>query len=95
MDEKGHRGDVFCLDEIIFPINIGKVHWICAVAFMDQRKIQVCDSMRPCNNVQCLRTIKRFTEDEHMAKKGRELPDTEKWNLVDSEKKTPAQENGE
>ena len=37
--------DIFALDKIVFPININESHWVCAVAFMQERKIQFYDSM--------------------------------------------------
>ena len=36
--------DIFQLDKIIFPINVGEVHWVCAVAFMQEKRIQYYDS---------------------------------------------------
>ena len=36
--------DIFCLDKIVFPINVGGVHWTCAVAFMQDKRIQYYDS---------------------------------------------------
>jgi sentrin-specific protease 1 len=32
-------GDVFELDKIFFPINVGRMHWICAVISMTEKKI--------------------------------------------------------
>jgi hypothetical protein len=37
--------DIFNLDKIFFPINQGRMHWICAVAFMQEKRIQFYDSM--------------------------------------------------
>lgn len=32
--------DIFNLDKIFFPINQGRMHWVCAVAFMQEKRIQ-------------------------------------------------------
>jgi sentrin-specific protease 1 len=37
--------DIFNLDKIFFPINVGRMHWICAVAYMSEKRIQMYDSM--------------------------------------------------
>lgn len=37
--------DIFALDKIVFPINVNESHWVCAVAFMQDKRIQFYDSM--------------------------------------------------
>ena len=37
--------DIFQLDKIICPVNIINSHWACAVIFVEEKRIQYCDSM--------------------------------------------------
>jgi sentrin-specific protease 1 len=37
--------DIFGLEMIFFPINVSQSHWVCAVAFMQEKRIQFYDSM--------------------------------------------------
>jgi sentrin-specific protease 1 len=85
--------DIFNLDKIIFPINEGRMHWLCAVAFMQEKRIQLYDSMGS-NGMHYLRSLLQYVEDEHQAKKGTPLPDAHEWRLVPCESATPRQRNG-
>jgi sentrin-specific protease 1 len=85
--------DIFKLSKIVFPINQNQMHWICAVAFMDEKRIQAYDSMgSSCQSY--LQHIFQYIKDEHMDKKGTPLPDADKWNLVPCTSDTPHQRNG-
>jgi len=84
--------DVFALDKIVFPINVGGVHWTCAVAFMQEKKIQFYDSMGG-GGQRYVNGLLRYFEDEHKDKKKAPL-DTSEWNLVTCQPDTPQQLNG-
>lgn len=84
--------DVFALDKIIFPVNVGGVHWTCAVAFMQEKRIQFYDSMGG-GGQRYVNGLLRYFEDEHKDKKKKPL-DTSEWNLVTCEPDTPQQLNG-
>jgi len=84
--------DVFALDKIVFPINVGGVHWTCAVAFMQEKKIQFYDSMGG-GGQRYVNGLLRYFEDEHKDKKKASL-DTSEWNLVSCQPDTPQQLNG-
>ena len=43
--------DIFALDKIVFPINVNQSHWVCAVAFMQEKRIQFYDSMVCCTSI--------------------------------------------
>ena len=37
---------MFEQDKVIMPANVGKVHWCCAVVYVQQRRIQYYDRCR-------------------------------------------------
>ncbi|KAL7564634.1 hypothetical protein ACA910_009323 [Epithemia clementina (nom. ined.)] len=86
--------DIFQLDKVIFPINQGGMHWVCAVAFIQERRIQFYDSLGS-SGMDYLRYILRYLQDEHLDKKKRPLPDVDDWKLVPCDvENTPRQLNG-
>ena len=85
--------DLFALDKIFFPMNLSNMHWACAVIYMQEKRIQVYDSMHGPGDEQ-LRGLMQYVKDEWKAKKGGELPDADEWNLVTCEPDTPSQHNG-
>lgn len=90
-----HTGkDIFNLDKIFFPINVGGSHWICAVAFMQEKRIQMYDSFYGSGH-DYLRHILQYLKDEHLDKKKSPLPNPEEWVLVPTQPDTPKQANCE
>jgi sentrin-specific protease 1 len=85
--------DIFNLDKIFFPINVSRMHWVCAVVFMQQKKVQFYDSMGD-GGMYHLKAIFRYIQDEHQAKEGAPLPDADAWTLVPCLSDTPRQKNG-
>ena len=85
--------DIFNLDKIFFPINVGRMHWVCAVAFIQEKRIQFYDSMGADGRAY-LEHIFRYLQDEHMDKKKCPLPDIDEWLLVECTHDTPRQGNG-
>ncbi|KAL3913872.1 MAG: hypothetical protein SGARI_000432, partial [Bacillariaceae sp.] len=85
--------DIFALDKIIFPINMGQMHWICAAIFMEKKKIQVFDSMGSSGELY-LQALFQYLQDEHMDKKKKPLPDQDEWELITTTRDTPRQRNG-
>ena len=85
--------DIFKLDKIVFPINVQQMHWICAVAFMTEKRIQIYDSMGS-GGQHYLDSLFQYLQDEHMDKKKSPLPDVEDWILVGTTPDTPRQRNG-
>jgi Ulp1 family protease len=86
--------DIFKLNKIVFPINQGTAHWICVVAFMRDKRIQVFDSLGGKGHMY-LEAIFKYLQDEHMDKKKSPLPDVEEWKLIPTRNDTPRQLNGE
>ena len=84
--------DISDLDKLFFPINKSNNHWLCVVVFMNEKKIQVYDSMRS-NGQLYLDSIFRYLQDENK-KKHRAPPKLEEWKLIDCTEDTPQQNNG-
>lgn len=61
--------DIFKFNKIIFPINIGNMHWIVAVIFMKKRLTQIYDSMG-YNRVDYICLLYCYVHDEYQDKKG-------------------------
>jgi len=85
--------DIFNLDKILFPINMGNMHWICAAIFMKEKRIQIYDSMGSNGN-RYLEALFNYVQDEHMDKKKAPLPDADSWQLIPTQGDTPRQTNG-
>ena len=91
-----HGGDIFALDKIIFPINLGGLHWVCVVAFMQKKVIEYHDSLASKKvNSQAEKYMKGilfYFEMEHRRLKKR-LMVNDHWTLV-NRVDTPKQDNG-
>jgi len=85
--------DIFNLNKILFPINMGNMHWICAAIFMKKKRIEIFDSMGSNGN-RYLEALFNYIQDEHIDKKKTPLPDADSWELVPTQRDTPRQTNG-
>jgi len=85
--------DIFKLDKILFPINMGNMHWIAAVIFMKKKRIEIFDSMGS-DGGRYLEALFSYIQDEHMDKKKIPLPDADAWELIPTQQETPRQRNG-
>ena len=88
-------GDVFELDKIFFPVNVGGMHWTCVVADVTRRTVSYYDSMGDDGD-EYTGSVFRYLCDEHVNKRGgTELADSEEWKILGCSKDTPRQENCE
>ena len=85
--------DIFKLDKIFFPINQSHTHWMCAVIYIKEKRIQMYDSLGS-RGMHYLKCLFQYLQDEHMDKKGAPLPDINEWKLVVCQPGTPCQRNG-
>ena len=85
--------DIFDLDKIILPINMGNMHWIVAVIFMRKKRIEIFDSFGS-TGIRYLHTLFCYIQDEYQDKKQTPLPDIKGWKLISMQWKTPRQSNG-
>ena len=84
--------DIFKLDKIFFPCNINNNHWCLVVAFMQEKRIQFYDSSGR-DGMNYLEGIMNYLKDEWRAKKDSQLPESDRWKLVNNTDDTPQQEN--
>ena len=96
LSRKAPGKDIFDLDKILVPINTGNLHWISAVIFMQQKRIEIFDSLPELgiDGGLYVEALFRYLKDEHMDKKKTPLPDIKKWKLV-PKRETPRQHNGD
>ena len=90
-------GNVFKLDKIIIPVNVGHSHWCLCVAYIQQRRIQYYDSMNGAGDTY-LNGLKYYLQEEAKKWVGdpsvpQHLLDFDSWTLVPSTGDTPQQNN--
>ncbi|KAK8844621.1 hypothetical protein IAR55_006468 [Kwoniella newhampshirensis] len=86
--------DIFDLDVLVFPINLGNMHWTaCAVNF-DKKRVEYYDSMGDGtgNRAGVFRAVRGYLDAEHREKKGQPF-DFTGWENHFNEN-TPQQDNG-
>jgi len=89
--------DIFQLELVFFPINIGNHHWVAVIAKIQDKTLEYYDSFGNGEDY-CdlyLGIIFRYLKDEHRAKNdGLPLKDEESWKLQNCSLHCPKQENG-
>ena len=83
-------GDIFKMDKIFIPVNCGGVHWIAIVVFVEERRIQLHDSLAG-GGLEYMLQVLSFLESEHLQIRQEPLPGP--WLLVHSTD-SPQQTNG-
>jgi hypothetical protein len=86
-------GNIFSLGKIIIPINVGRIHWRCAVIYMQEKQIVMYDSGGSGDDL-LLETLLQYVKDEHQTRQGTPLPHALSWRIVNSVH-APQQSNGE
>ena len=88
--------DVFQLNKIFMPVNVGGVHWCCAVIDIPQKRIQFYDSMAG-SGTHILSALFQYLQDEYQNKKHSPMPHLHEWKLIpgnDPSQQIPQQQNG-
>ena len=85
-------GDIFDMDKVFVPINIGNSHWTVAVIDMTNKRIEYFDSKHDPGK-KYVEALFQYLKDEHQRKKGEPLPDEKNWELLDHIKDCPYQSN--
>lgn len=84
--------DVFSLDKVLFPLNLGN-HWTMACVNMQLKRIEYYDSLGGVSK-SCIDALRRWVADEWKDKKPDQPPiDTSSWPMF-TPKKIPWQRNG-
>eukprot|EP00811_Abedinium_folium_P002266 NODE_12076_length_1247_cov_6.458929.p1 GENE.NODE_12076_length_1247_cov_6.458929~~NODE_12076_length_1247_cov_6.458929.p1 ORF type:complete len:243 (-),score=82.07 NODE_12076_length_1247_cov_6.458929:365-1093(-) len=86
--------DIFALDYVLFPINVGSMHWTVGIIDFRERGFRFLDSMGATPNSTFVPFLRRYLADEHKAKKGGPLADVDNWELLFSKTPVPQQHNG-
>jgi len=86
--------DIFALDYVIFPMNIGETHWAMGAIDIKAKGFRYFDSMTDRPNKNFVPFLQRYVADEHKAKKSAPLQGAEDWNLIPAEPPAPQQRNG-
>jgi len=85
--------DIFDLDYMLFPINVGQSHWVVGVINVRERGFHCLDSLN--NDVvspNFVSFLRKYIADEHKDKKGTPLCDAEHWDFLPIV--VPQQHNG-
>lgn len=85
------RIDIFSKDIILFPINLGNSHWVCAAINMRKRRFEYYDSMGAYNS-NAFKLMRMYVAEEAKDKKKKEI-DLRGWKDWFSDD-SPQQENG-
>lgn len=99
LKKTGHEGvkrwtkaiDLFAMDVVIVPVNLGNAHWTCAAVNIAERRFEYYDSMSQWDQ-SVVDNLREYIEAEHLAKKKSPLNMDEWEDWQDDE--TPLQQNG-
>jgi hypothetical protein len=87
--------DIFELDYVIFPMNIGHSHWALGAIDLKCKGFRYFDSMLPRPHKNFVPFLQKYLQDEHKnKKKGAMFEGVEAWDLLIPDKPTPQQNNG-
>ena len=82
--------DIFEMNKVFVPVNISNRHWILIVVYMENRKIQVYDSLG-AGGFEYAKKVEKYFIREEVEKKGQQSVD---WDVLVTTKNTPTQVNG-
>eukprot|EP00927_Polykrikos_kofoidii_P085244 TRINITY_DN9218_c0_g1_i1.p1 TRINITY_DN9218_c0_g1~~TRINITY_DN9218_c0_g1_i1.p1 ORF type:complete len:887 (+),score=139.97 TRINITY_DN9218_c0_g1_i1:268-2661(+) len=86
--------DIFKMDCVIFPMNVGESHWALGVIDFKAKGFRYFDSMF-CNPHRNFVTfLRKYVEDEHKSKKSSPFPGIDSWDLIKHKDPVPQQRNG-
>ena len=85
--------DVFAMEKIFMPVNLGNTHWTLLVVYIQRKEIHYYDSMSGPGK-KYIEGVLRWLQDEAKDKKGTDNYDTSDWATFDREPFVPQQQNG-
>ncbi len=75
-------------------MNIDKVHWACAVVFVNEKRIQFYDSLGGDGSSYLVAILNYLNDEWKRLHVGKELPNLKEWVMLLTTTDTPKQENG-
>ena len=88
-----YKNNIFQCQALFFPCNIGSQHWILIVAFLEEKSIQVFDSLFGSHRDRVI-AIFNYLKDAYRATyPGSELPNQTTWRLYATNNHCPGQTN--
>lgn len=84
--------DVFALDKVIIPVHMG-AHWCLSVINFRLKRVEYYDSMGG-RNIECLKKLERYIQDEYQNKKKCGPYDMTGWKRYTPGHSVPQQANG-
>jgi len=90
---KRAKVDIFELDYVMFPMNVGGVHWAMGTIDFKQKGFRYFDSMQNPPGRNFVPFLQRYLADEHIERRGGPLPIGSSWELIEDEPSLPRQRN--
>jgi len=88
-----YKNSIFQCQALFFPCNIGGEHWILIVSYLEEKSIQVFDSLFGSHGARVI-AIFNYLKDAYRATyPGSELPDQKTWRLYATNNHCPGQTN--
>ncbi|WRT63527.1 uncharacterized protein IL334_000432 [Kwoniella shivajii] len=86
--------DIFDFDVVLFPINIGNMHWTACAINLEKKRIEYYDSMGDSGNQRAnvFKRVRAYLTDEHMERKKKSF-NFDGWTNEFNDH-TPQQDNG-
>lgn len=86
--------NIFELDYVIFPMNIGDMHWAMGAIDLRAKGFRYFDSMSATPHPNFVPFLRCYLQDEHKARKSAPLPgNIEDWDLIPNVQAVPQQRN--
>ena len=85
--------NIFKLNKLFFPCNIGQNHWACTVIFMEDKCIKYYDSLGGSGDLY-INALWKYLENEASTIDEVERLDVKNWQFTDSDQGIPQQFNG-
>eukprot|EP00946_MAST-07B_sp_MAST-7B-sp1_P003145 g3145.t1 len=91
--KKAKVPDIFALQRMVVPVNIGNTHWTSVQVDFSRKEIVFYDSMGGPGD-EYLEAVLGYLKAEHEKKKETPMPGADKWVLRNSGRSVPQQKNG-
>jgi len=86
------NGDIFALETLIIPLNMGNSHWATLSIRFQQKEIELLDSLNN-NGSETLEAVLRYLGDDYSNTYGISWEDRHNWTLISRREDIPQQQN--